>query len=257
MVKISEISYLPTDPGCYLFKNKEGEIIYVGKAKNLKKRVSSYFQKKDLDPKTTLLVSHIADIDLFVTLNEVEALLLENTLIKKHYPKFNLDLKDSRRYAYILLHEGVLPWIEVVRARDEKGIYYGPFTSGTIRTLVMEVVTRNFRILTRKPSSLLRKTIDPVAYAERVSQAKKILDGKVDDLIIELETKMKTSSSKTHYEYALTLRNQIAALKTLKEKQFMELHRLVDAGVVNYKVLNNEVFFLMFSIRKGVLEKQA
>ncbi len=256
MVKPSEISFLPESPGCYLFKNKENEIIYVGKAKNLKKRVSSYFQKRDLDPKTAVLVSQIKDIDLFVTKSEVEALLLENSLIKKYYPHFNLDLKDSRRYAYLLLHPDALPWIEVVRSREEKGIYYGPFVSGVMRTLVLEVITRNFRILTKKPSPRLKKIIDPISYSQRVTQAKKILEGKVDDLIKELEAKMKDSSSKTFYEYALTLRNQISALKSLKEKQRIEMHRSVDAHILNYKVINNEVFLLLFSIRKGVLEEK-
>ncbi len=256
MVKINEIAFLPEEPGCYLFKNAQAEIIYVGKAKNLKKRVSSYFQKKELDPKTSLLVTQVFDIDLFVTSNEVEALLLENNLIKKHYPKFNLDLKDSRRYAYILLHEGALPWIEVVRARTEKGTYYGPFVSGAIRNFIFDMLTRNFRILTRKPSPLLQKTINLPAYAERVSQVKKILRGEVDDLILELKQKMKEASSKTHYEYALMLKNQMHALTSLKEKQHMEMHRLVEANILNYKILDQEVFLLIFSIRKGVLEEK-
>jgi len=256
MVKITEISFLPEDAGCYLFKDKEGKIIYVGKAKNLKKRVSSYFQKKELDPKTSLLVSSTTDIDIFITGTEIEAFLLENNLIKKYYPKFNLDLKDSRRYAYLLLHDWDLPWIEVVRQREEKGNYYGPFVSGAIRNLVFDIITRNFKILTRKPSLKLRKTIDLHNYTERISQVKKILSGNVDDLILELTEKMKTSSLKTHYEYALSLRNQILALKTLKEKQVMEMHRLVDAHVLNYKIINDKVFLLLFFIRKGVLEEK-
>src|SRR3989338_3451363 len=118
MVKRDEFSFLPIEPGCYIFKNKSGDVLYVGKAKNLKKRVSNYFQKRDLDIKTSFLVKEIEDIDFIVTYNEVEALLLENNLIKKYYPKYNLDLKDSRRYAYIKINLGDLPWLEVVRARD-------------------------------------------------------------------------------------------------------------------------------------------
>jgi excinuclease ABC subunit C len=255
MVKISEISYLPENPGCYMFKSKTGEILYIGKAKNLKKRVSSYFNKA-LDNKTMLLVSQIESVEVTITQNEVEALILENNLIKKHYPKYNLDLKDSKRYAYILLHEDKLPWVEVVRLREEKGNYFGPFVSGAIRKLIFDIITRTFRILTRKASSQLKKAIDPVAYTERVEQAKKILDGKVDDLIKELSEKMKIHAKTTNYEYALTLRNQVDALKTLKEKQLMELNRSVDANILNYSIVGDDVYLVLFTIRKGILEEK-
>ncbi len=256
MIKPKDISYLPTSPGCYLFKDSKGVILYVGKAKNIQKRVSSYFKRHDLDPKTALLVSQVEDIDIMVTTNELEALLLENNLIKNHYPKYNLDLKDSRRYAYILLHDDSLPWIEVARDRTQKGNYYGPFVSGTIRKLITDVVSRTFKILTYKPSPKLKKIIDPTMYAERVDLARRILKGDVDGLIQELEAKMKESSVKTNYEYAITLRNQIAALKTLKEKQIIEMTSAVDASIIDYKIVSNEVYLLLFNIRKGVLEEK-
>jgi excinuclease ABC subunit C len=256
MIKPLETNYLPDSPGCYLFKDEKGTILYVGKAKNLKKRVSSYFQKKDLDIKTSILVSYIKDIDFFVTKNEVEALLLENNLIKKYYPKYNLDLKDSRRYAHILIHQGEIPWLEIARSRDEKGEYYGPFVSGAIRKLIMDVLTRNFRVLTRKPSPKLRKIIVKEEYLQRIDQARRILRGEVDDLIKELEEKMTNSSRKTYYEHALTLRNQIRALKTLKEKQIMEMTKTINSHIINYKIVGDEVYLLIFSIRKGVLEEK-
>ena len=106
---------LPGTPGCYLFLDKEGTIIYVGKAKNLKKRVSSYFQKKDHDPKTRNLVAAIARVSVMVTNTETEALLLENNLIKKHQPKYNIDLKDAKRYAYIELTREPFPRIGIAR----------------------------------------------------------------------------------------------------------------------------------------------
>ena len=199
MIKTNEINFLPTEPGCYLFRNISGEIIYVGKAKNIKKRVSSYFQKKDLDPKTRELVSKISKIDFIVMTNEVEALLLENNLIKKHYPYYNLDLKDSRRYAYILLHDGEIPWIQVARTREEKGEYYGPFVSGYNRKKIMEVLSRNFQILTKKPSPRLAKTIEKEDYLKRILQIKKILRGDVDSLIKELEEKMSSASKKNYF----------------------------------------------------------
>jgi excinuclease ABC subunit C len=256
MVKPKDIAYLPTSPGCYIYRNKIGEVLYVGKAKNLKKRVSNYFLKHDHDTKTAMLVSQIEDIDIIITPSEVEALLLENNLIKKYYPKYNLDLKDSRKYAYILLHEGELPWIEVARDRLEKGDYYGPFVSGMIRKLITDVIARNFRILTNKPSPKLKKIMDKDQYSKRVDQAKKILSGNVDDLIKELEDKMKESSSKANYEYAITLRNQINALETLKQKQIMEMKHSQDTNIINYKIVADEVYLLVFNIRKGVLEEK-
>ena len=254
MVKRDELQYLPLEAGCYVFRNKAGEVLYVGKAKQLRKRVGSYFARKDLDGKTALLVREIEDIDVIITSTEVDALLLENNLIKKYYPPFNIDLKDSRRYAYLLLHQDPLPWIEVVRSREEKGEYYGPFVSGAIRKLIMDVVTRTFRILTRKPSPKLRRTIDPTSYAERVFQARQLLKGHVDELIEQLEEEMKISSKKQYYEYALTLRNRIGALKTLKEKQHIEMTKLVDAHIINYQRLGDDIYLLVFTIRRGVLE---
>src|SRR3989338_2112079 len=219
MVIRDEFSFLPIEPGCYIFKNKSGDVLYVGKAKNLKKRVSNYFQKRDLDIKTSFLVKEIEDIDFIVTYNEVEALLLENNLIKKYYPKYNLDLKDSRRYAYIKINLGELPWIEVVRQREGEGEYYGPFVSGIIRRNLMDLLYRNFRILTRKPSPKLRKIMDKEDYLIKVNQARQILKGNADSLINNLEDKMRESSKKNYFEYALVMKRQIDALKSLEEKQ--------------------------------------
>ncbi len=254
----TKIASLPHQPGCYLYKDAEGKILYVGKAKDLRKRVLSYFTKNDLDQKTQMLVSKIADVDCILTHTEVEALILENNLIKKHYPRFNIDLKDSRRYAYLRITKADIPWIETARTRDEPGEYYGPFVSGAGRRIVHEVLVRNFRVLTRKPSPKLRKIIDKNEYLIRIEHARQILKGKVDELIVELKTKMKAASISKNYEYALTMRNQIAALESLKEKQVMELTKAVDAHIINYTLSGNEVYLLVFTIRQGVLdEKQA
>ena len=117
MITPQNINLLPLSPGYYLFKNSSGVVIYVGKANELRKRVSNYFQSKVLDIKTQLLVNDVRDIDFIVTGSEVEALILENSLIKKYYPKYNLDLKDGRSYSYICLREGDYPYLEVERVR--------------------------------------------------------------------------------------------------------------------------------------------
>jgi excinuclease ABC subunit C len=254
MIKPDEINFLPSSPGCYLFKDEHGTVLYVGKAKNLKKRVSNYFQKKDHDPKTALLVTKINGIDFVLTSNEVEAFLLENNLIKKYYPHFNLDLKDSRRYAYLRLSKDELPHLEVARIRSDNGEYFGPFVSGAIRKLIMDTITRNFKILTKKPSPQLRKLMNKEEYCKRVNQVKKILKGNVDELIAELENHMLYASTKNNFEYAITLRNQIAALKTLKERQRVEFTKTIDAHVINYEISGGEVHLLLFNVRKGVVE---
>jgi excinuclease ABC subunit C len=251
-----KLENLPLIPGCYLFSNNAGEVIYVGKAKQLRKRVGSYFANKNHDTKTGMLVSEIATIDFIATRNEVEALLLENSLIKKHYPKYNIDLKDAQKYSYIhLVTSNTLPFIEVDRGKTSgSGEYYGPFVSGFYRKTVMDVLSRTFKILTRKPSPRMKKLIDPAAYRERVLKARKILRGEVDELIEELNAEREAASKRTFYEYARTLTNQIEALKSMKEKQIVESTRAFDANIFNYSVSADTAYLLVFSIRKGVLE---
>ncbi len=251
----NKLERLPLSPGCYLFKNKQGEVIYVGKAKELRKRVSSYFSKTHEDVKTQMLVDEIADLDFISTNTEVEALILENNLIKKNYPAYNIDLKDAQRYAYIkIVPDTDLPYIEIERNRNNKGEYYGPFVSGFMRRLIVEVLSRNFKLLTKKPSPRMKKLIDKREYSIRVDQARKILKGEVDQLINELENAREVASRKQFYEYALTLQNRIEALKSLKEKQYMELTRSFDANIINYIISTDTVYLLVFSIRKGILE---
>jgi len=256
MISTKEISFLPSSPGCYMFLDETGTVIYVGKAKDLKKRVSNYFQKKDHDIKTQTLVTKIKNIDFVLTKNEVEAFLLENNLIKKYYPYFNLDLKDSRRYAYLHFTDDKIPVLEVARLRNKEGEYFGPFVSGGIRKIIMDSVCWHFKIFNYKPSIKVKKTIDVVDYNKKVLMVKKILKGNTIELISELEKDMKEASKKNNFEYALTLRNQIEAINTLKEKQNVEFSKKVDAHVINYEISAGEVHLLLFNIRNGVVEEK-
>jgi len=253
MIKLSSI---PQEPGCYLFKNNKGEIIYVGKAKNLRKRVSNYFQKKDHDPKTTILVENIKNIDFVVTKNETEALLLENNLIKKHYPKYNIDLKDSRRYAYLRLTKEEFPRIEVARDNSIPGEYYGPFVSGFVRKAIEEVLNRQFRILNYKPSKRKLSTLDKDKYMMNLDKGRKVLKGEVKELIKTLEKEMQRASENQQFEYALSIRNQIEALNHLNDKQIVQVKRDYDADVIQYKISKDTVFLLVFNLYKGTLENK-
>ncbi len=129
MSRLSQkLANLPPNPGCYLFKNKPGKIIYIGKAKNLKKRICSYFQKELIDLKTKRLVAEIADVDFIVTDSELEALLLEAKLIKENQPKYNMELKGGVRYAYIKITNEQFPRLETTRLVKRKDKFFGPFS---------------------------------------------------------------------------------------------------------------------------------
>ena len=143
-----DYSTIPANPGCYLFKDKKKRIIYVGKAKNLKKRVKSYYQKKEQDPKTQVMIEAVDSYDFIVTDNEVEAIILESNLIKKHKPKYNIDLKDSKRFAYIQLTGDDYPRILYARRPSGKGKFFGPFVSAAARDDIIWILKKSFKIRT-------------------------------------------------------------------------------------------------------------
>ena len=143
-----DLSKIPTAPGCYQFKDRSNNIIYIGKAKNLKKRVKSYFQKSNLGRKTTALVDNIDTVDFIITGSEVEALILENNLIKKHQPKYNINFKDSKRYAYIELTGEDFPRLLIARRESNSGKFFGPFVSAAARDYIINVLKKTFQIRT-------------------------------------------------------------------------------------------------------------
>ncbi|MGD6806850.1 MAG: GIY-YIG nuclease family protein, partial [Candidatus Bathyarchaeia archaeon] len=155
MIKLSSPSEfksidIPTEPGVYLYRDEAGEIIYVGKAKNLRNRVKSYFLNKDQPAKTRQLVLHIRSIDWVIVNNEVEALLLENKLIKQHTPKYNINLKDAKTYAYISLTREEFPRILTSRKVSRKLESFGPYTDGYTRQDLQRLVTKVYKLRTCK-----------------------------------------------------------------------------------------------------------
>lgn len=264
------LSTLPKNPGCYLFKDNSNSIIYIGKAKNLKKRVSSYFQKKDHDEKTKKLVAQIENFDFIVTRNEVEALVLENNLIKKHKPKYNIDLKDSKKYAYIEITKEDFSRLIIARNKDVNGKLYGPFVSAQTRDYILNFLRRTFKIRTCKNlpkkkcirydiglcSAPCINKISKKEYENDIKSIEEILKGKVSSVIIELEKKMEIASSKKEFEKAIELRNQIYSIKGLKEKQMVERQKKYDEDVINYLVKNEIIYLTIFNVYKGVLENK-
>lgn len=263
-----DLETLPHLPGCYLYLDADGKVLYVGKAKDLKKRVGNYFQKRDHDSKTESLIQAASSLDFIVTNTEVEALLLENTLIKKHWPRYNIKLKDSSRYACIHLTDEKMPRIRISRSRVGRGTFFGPFTSARERDYVFAVVRKTFQLRTcrRLPKRACLRyhlgacsgpcigKITQVAYQEKVRRAEAALKGNIADLIASLRKEMGDSSARQEYERARDLRDEIVALEGLHERQNMDRKRKFDQDVLSYLVDEGNVYLMLFKVYKGTLE---
>jgi excinuclease ABC subunit C len=258
---------LPHEPGCYLFSDRKGDILYVGKARDLKKRVSSYFRKGDPDQKIRMIREASHSVDIIVTGTEVEALILENNLIKKHQPKYNINLKDAKQYAYIELTNEKFPAIRIARQATGQGTYFGPFVSAAERDFVRNVVRKTF--LLRTCRKLPRKAclryhihtcsapcigeVSAAGYSESVRKASMVLKGKTADLIADLQNEMAKCASSQEYEQALLLRNQIRAMERLSERQDVARKREGNEDVIAYILRDSIVYLMLFNIYRGTL----
>ncbi len=246
----------------------QGKVIYVGKARDLKKRVSNYFQKQDHIPRTKALVMASKGVEFIVTNTEVEALLLENTLIKKHQPRYNIKLKDSSRYACIELTEERFPRIRVSRKASGKGSFFGPFTSSRERTFVYQLLRKTFGLRTckRQPKRACLRyhlghctgpcigKISEADYLARVKRAAAALGGKSGELVESLQREMAQLSDRQEFERAMELRDEIAALQRLRERQQVEKNRKYDQDVISYQTEGSSVFLMLFKVYCGTLE---
>lgn len=260
---------IPHTPGCYLYKDTEGEIIYIGKAKDLRKRVSSYFQKRDHDPKTVLLVKAIADIEYIVTETDEEAYLLENSLIKRHRPKYNIDLKDAKSYAFIVLTKDKFPRITIARKAKGNGQFFGPFVSAKERDYVLTVVKKTFRLrscktIPRNKRACLRYHIGNCTgpccggvtedeYKIQCSQAESVLKGRTTELIDSLTKEMNEYSEQMEFEAALRCRNIISAVTHLQDRQYVSRRKDYDEDVINYLSSNGTIYLMVFHVYQGTL----
>jgi len=262
-----DLSRLPPNPGCYLFKNPEKKIIYIGKAKNLRKRVHTYFQKKEQDPKTRSLINALDSVEFFVTDTEVEALILENTLIKKHQPKYNINLKDAKTYAFIELTDEDYPRLLIARQKHGTGKYFGPFISAAERDHVLQYLIRTFAVRTCRKlpkKACLRYhlqlcaapcigAISPEEYKNRIQHARLILSGKSRELLKQLHQEMTRKSQVFDYEHALILRNQITAIHHLQDHQKMQRQQTSNEDIISYRLRDGIVYLMLFNIYKGTL----
>ena len=260
-------SDIPTDPGVYLYRDEMGEILYVGKAKSLRSRVKSYFSSSDQPAKTRQLVSRIRSIDWIVVNNEVEALLLENKLVKQHWPKYNVNLKDAKTFAYITLTREDFPRVLTSRKVARKLESFGPYTDGFTRQDLQRLVVRVFKLRTCKTlpkRACLNYHIHLCSapcigkatgeqYVEQGQKARSFLNGNYQQTIEQLKTQMQAASQAQQYETALELRNQILSIRLVTEHQIVDQERRFDQDVLDFRQVGEKMLAVQMSMRKGVL----
>ncbi len=232
------LKLLPSLPGCYIYYNKEGEVIYVGKAKILKRRVMSYFNRKHDSVKVSVLLSQIERLEYIITNTEVEALILESHLIKKHKPKYNVLLKDDKKYPYFLITDEDFPRITIVRKKNmnpEKGRYYGPYTDVRAMHATLDFLKKIFPLKQCKNPKFkdspclyyhigrcmapCQNLVTSEEYKSIVQQAELFLSGKQSELMKQLQEQMLKYSESEQFEKAAKLRDSYLDLKKTLEKQ--------------------------------------
>ena len=266
---------IPTAPGVYIMKDRRGKVVYIGKAAVLRNRVRQYFQASSGDNRdfVPLLEGIVAEIETVITSNEKEALLLENTLIKKHQPRFNVNLKDDKNYLVLRLDpEAEWPRLEVVRKIGQDGAYYfGPYHSATSCREALRVVNRHFQLRTctdhvlhnrRRPCLQFQikrcpapcvLPVSPEEYGDQVRDVRLFLEGKSDELLGRLTARMKEAAGRTDFERAADVRDQLRALETTLEEQRVVSTDFVDQDVFGFHREGIALEIVVMSIRQGKL----
>lgn len=268
MDKISEkLKLLTTEPGCYLMKDDTGKIIYVGKAKNLKRRVSSYFNREHTG-KTKALVSNIKDFEYIVTESEVESLLLEINLIKKYSPKYNILLKDNKSYPYIEITNETYPRLIISRPRNikkHKGKLFGPYPNAQAARKTAELLNRIYPF--RKCHTMdkkvclyyhigqclgyCEKNVDKIKVKKMVDEVTSFLKGNYDEVRKKIKDLMYEASNNLNFERAIEYKEMLEYIDKVLEKQKISLNDNVTRDVINYYVKNGYVSFQVLHLRDG------
>lgn len=273
----TKLANLPRNPGVYLMKDRNGKIIYVGKAKCLKNRVASYFQSRDKqDPKTAALVSKVADFELLVTDSEVEALILEANLVKEHKPHYNVNLKDDKRYPYLKLTVAEpFPRLSITRRVKRDGSrYFGPYTNASGMRRTMRFLMKHFGLRScdyEIPSSSGRQyrvCLDyhigrcggpcedlesPQVYRRHVDAVIMFLSGRRIDLIEQLRSEMVTLSDEMKFEAAARIRDTMEALESVQQKQKVDAAVNIDRDVLAFARAGSDAAMVVLQIREGIL----
>lgn len=265
----------PVQPGCYIFKDRQGKIIYIGKAKNIRNRVRSYLSKTNMNPKQMIMVSKIHDVEYFITNSEVEALILENTLIKMYKPKYNVCLRDDKTYPYIKITNENYPRLYITRRLlDDGSKYFGPFTDVKSLRKTLDIINKIFQIRTckynltdnivklkkiklclsyhiKKCGGPCHGLVSKEEYSNMIEQVEAFINGKTDSVMSYLKNKMETAASELRFEDAARYRDQLRAIQLYSRKQYIELQGINDVDLIYFIIENNYGLSLLFRIRGG------
>ncbi len=270
----SKLDHLPNNPGVYLFKDAHGEIIYIGKAAVLADRVRSYFQKgTDHSPKTSLLVSQVADLDTMVTRSELEALILESNLVKRHRPRFNVVLRDDKQYPYVRLPiKEDFPRLSIVRRVQKDGaLYYGPYTPANALRETLKVIKHVFPLATctidingkAERACIefeIKRCLAPCTgnqtkeeYHQIVKQVRQFLEGRDHELLDDLRARMEAAAERQEFEEAARLRDRLFKIDRMLEKQRITQTSATDQDVIGLARQGSAVDLQILFVRGGLL----
>jgi excinuclease ABC subunit C len=270
-----KLKALPVQPGVYIFKDKKGEVLYVGKAKSLRSRVRSYFQSGGSDNRSFIpvLIRTIGDLDTIVASSEKEATILENTLIKEHRPRYNVKLRDDKEYLSLKLNvTHAWPRLDVVRRPAADGAeYFGPYHSATAARRTLHLINKHFQLRTcgdlelvsrrrpclqyqikRCPAPCVHE-VDPAWYAEQVRTVSMFLEGRHDELTKVLQEKMRTAAADLRFELAVVYRDQLRALEKVRESQRVVTPEMIDQDVIGLYREGDLVEIAALYVRGGKL----
>ena len=267
------IKLVPEQPGCYLYYDITGEIIYVGKAKNLKRRVYSYFHKQHESPKTNILVSQIEKLEYIITDSEVEALILESHLIKKHKPKYNILLKDDKKYPYFLITDEDFPRIQVVRKKNlnpDKGRFYGPYTDVGAMYATLEFLKKLFPLKQCKTPKFSNRPclyyhigkclapcqgkVTPEEYQKLIHQVELFLSGKQTELLKQIQEQMQKYAETEQFEKAAKMRDSYLDLqKTLERQKVVYENTKLNEDIIAVLYEDGILAIVIMMIREGRL----
>ncbi len=270
----AQLKKLTTQPGVYLMKDQFGNVIYIGKAKNLKNRVRSYFRKNaSHDKKTIELVSKIVEFEYIITDSEVEALILEASMIRKYQPQYNILLRDDKQYPYIKItvNEPYPRVMKVFKVRKDNARYYGPYVSGDYMGRILELIREYYPLRTcgkipgagrdrpclnydiKKCLAPCFKPVDQEMYRAMIDEVIDILEGKVSTTISMLKEKMMDHAEKLEYEKAARARNTITALEKLEKSQKLYTLDESNRDIIAFSRAEDRVCFMVFFVRQGKL----
>lgn len=274
---IEKIKQAPKEPGCYIYRNRSGKIIYVGKAKNIRKRVQSYFNKNISDPKTQQLVTQIADVEFIITNNEIEALILENTLIKKHHPRYNIWFRDDKTYPYVRITNEPYPRVFVTRKIIKDGSrYFGPYTDSALLKSTLRIIKTIFPVRSchykldsktiaggkikvcldyhiKRCEGPCQNLVSIDDYNAMIDQVKSFLNGKTSRAIEFYRQKMYAAAAQENFEAAALFRDKISVLQNYSNRQVVESNDFIDRDVVAIAREEDLACVAVLRIREGRL----